>query len=107
MTDSEARKKHTTVNLGQVAQEREDVVVAERDEEDTVVGQGRECGVDGHFLSSTRGTGGNEDAGVLASESTLSPETTSSIPEDLRQVCVSVLVILSNRRGGESEITFH
>ena len=69
--------------------------------------QGRECGVDSHFLSSTRGTGGNEDTGVLASESTLSPETTSGIPEDLRRVRVSVLIILSNRRGDESEITFH
>jgi len=73
----------STVNLVQVGQKGEDVLITERGEDDAVVGQGRECGVDSHFLSSTRSTGGNEDTGVLSSEGTLSPETTGSIPEGL------------------------
>lgn len=99
--------KHTTVNLVQVGQKREDVLITERNEDNAVVGQGRERGVDSHFLSSTRSTGGNEDTGVLSCEGTLSPETTGSIPEGLRRIHVSVSIILSNRRGGESGITFH
>jgi hypothetical protein len=75
--------KHTTVDLAQVGQEREDGLVAERNEEDTVVGQGRESSVDSHLLSSTRGAGGNEDTSVLASEGTLNPETTCGVPEGL------------------------
>ena len=71
------------MNLIEVGQEGEDGTVAERNEDDTVVGQGRERRVDSHFLSSTRSTGGNEDTGVLASESTLGPETTGGIPEGL------------------------
>jgi len=91
--------EHTTVNLVQVGQKGEDGLVAERNEDNPVVGQGRESAVDSHFLSSTRSTGGNEDTGVLSMESTLNPETTSSIPEGLRRIRVSVSIILSNRRG--------
>lgn len=102
------KKKHTTVNLSQVGQLGEDVLVAERNEDDPVVTQGRESGVDSHLLTSTRRTGGNEDTGVLSGESTRGPETTGSIPEDLRRISVSVSIILSNRRGDESgTITFH
>lgn len=71
------------MHLFQVGQEGEDGAVAERNEEDTVVGQGGEGGIDGHFLTSTRGTRGNEDTGVLASEGAASPETTGGIPEGL------------------------
>ena len=71
------------MDLIQVGQEREGGLVPEGNEEDTVVGQGRESGVDSHFLSSTKGTGGNEDTGVLAAEGTLGPESTSGIPEGL------------------------
>jgi len=99
--------KHTTVNLVQVGQKREYVLITERNEDDAVVGQGGERGVDSHLLSSTRSTGGNEDTGVFSSEGTLSPETTGSIPEGLRRIHVSVSIILSNRRGDESGITFH
>lgn len=95
------------MDLGQVSQEREDGLVAERNEDDTVVAQGRESGVDGHFLPSTRGAGGNKDAGVLASEGTLSPEPTGGIPKGLRRIRGSVSVILSNRRSDVSGITFH
>lgn len=105
--DSTMVIRRTTVDLGEVGQEREDGLVAERDEDDTVVGQRRESGVDSHLLPSSGGTGRNEDTSVLASEGTLDPEPTSSIPKGLRQVCESVSVILSNRRGGESGITFH
>lgn len=79
----EAKKKRTTVNLVQVGQEREGSLVPEWYEEDTVVGQGREGSIDGHFLTSTEGTGGNEDTSVLSAESTLGPESTSGIPESL------------------------
>ena len=65
-----------------------------------MVGQSRESGIDGHFLSSTRGTSGNKDASVLASEGTLKPETTSGIPEHLSWILELVIVILSIRRGG-------
>jgi hypothetical protein len=95
------------VNFGQVGQKGEDVTVAERSEDDPVVGQSRERTVDGHFLPSARTTGGNEDTGVFSSESALSPETTGSVPEGLRRIHVSVSIILSNRRGDESGITFH
>jgi hypothetical protein len=92
--------KPTTVYLLQVGQKRENVLVAERNKNDTVVGQRRERGVDGHFLPSARGTGGNKDTGVLASEGTTSPETTRGIPEDLRRIGRSVHDILSIGRGG-------
>lgn len=95
------------MNLLQVAQLGEDLLVAERDENYTVVGQSRERSVDGHLLTSTRSTGRYEDAGVLAMEKSLSPETTSSVPEGLRGIRGSVSIILSNRRGDEPEITFH
>ena len=71
------------MDLSEVGQEGEDGTVAERNEDDTVVGQGRERRVDNHFLSSIRTAGGNEDTGILASESTLGPETTSGVPEGL------------------------
>jgi len=73
----------STVNLGQVGQKGKDVLVAERNEDDPVVGQGRESAIDGHFLSSTRSASGNEDTCVLSSKSTLNPETTGSIPKGL------------------------
>jgi len=98
------REKHTAVNLGQVGQEGEDTLVAKRNKDDTVMGQSRERGVDGHLLSSTRTGGGNKDTSVLSSESTRSPEATSSIPECLSRIHVSVSVILSDRHG---VITFH
>lgn len=75
--------KRTTVYFAQVGQERENGLVAEGNEDDTVVSQGREGGVDSHFLSSTRGAGGNKDTGVLASKGTTTPETTGSVPEGL------------------------
>lgn len=95
------------MNLAQVGQLGEDILVTERNEDDTVVGQGGERAVDGHLLASTRSAGGNEDTGVLSSESTLSPEATGSIPVCLLRIRVSVSVILSNRRGDELGITFH
>lgn len=95
------------MNLLQVAQLGEDVLVPERGEDDTVVGQSGERSVCGHLLASTRSTGRNEETGVLALESTLSPETTGMVPESLRGIRASVSVILSNRRCDEPEITFH
>jgi len=71
------------VDLVQVGQEREGGLVPEWNEEDTMVGQGGEGSVDGHFLTSTKGTGGNEDTGILSTERTLGPESTSGIPESL------------------------
>ena len=79
----ETKKRRTTVYLVQVGQEREGSLVPKGNEEDTVVGQGRDGSVDGHFLASTKGTGGNEDTGVLSTESTLGPESASGIPESL------------------------
>lgn len=83
MLGSNDGTKRTTMHLFQVGQEGEDGAVAERNEEDTMVGQGREGSIDSHFLSSTRATRGNEDTGVLASEGALTPEATGSIPESL------------------------
>jgi len=73
----------STVNLFQVAQLGEDVLVPERGEDDTVVGQSGERSVCGHLLPSTRSTSRNEETGVFALESTLSPETTGMVPESL------------------------
>lgn len=86
------------MHFRQICQEREDGLVAERNEDDTVVGQRGEGGVDGHFLTSARATGGNEDAGVLASKGTTGPETTGGIPEGLLWILESASVILSIRR---------
>lgn len=95
------------MDLAQVGQLCEGMLVSERNEEHAVVGQGRENGVDGHFLSSSEGTGGNEGTGVLATEGTLGPEATSGIPEGLWEIHVSASVILSDGRRGKSGITFH
>ena len=96
------------MNFFQVGQEREDGLVTERNENDTVVTQRGESGVHSHFLSSTRCTGGNEDAGVFSSEGTFSPETTGGIPEGLPWIFESAFVILSSRRGDyDMSITFH
>jgi hypothetical protein len=86
--------KHTTVYFCQVGQEREDGLVAERDEDDTVVSQRREGGVYGHLLSTTRTSSGNECASVFAREATISPDTACGIPEDLSRNFESALVNL-------------
>lgn len=100
-------RTHTTVDLVQVGQEREGVLVAERNEENTVVGQGGEGGVDSHFLTPTKCTGGNEDTGVLATKGTLGPETTGGVPEGLCSNHESTSVISPDRRAGKPGITFH
>lgn len=84
--------------FSQVGQMREEVLVAKRGEDDPMVTQRRESGIDSHFLPSTRATGGNEDTSILAGEGTSSPETTSGIPEGLSCIYKSAFVILSIRR---------
>ena len=78
------------MNFVHVGQEGEDVLVAERHEEDTVGSQGGERAVDGYLLPSTRSAGGNENTGVLSSERSLGPEATGSIPECLSRIRVLV-----------------
>lgn len=76
----------------QVRQLRENGAVAERNENDAMVSQRREGGVDRHLLSSTGATSRNEDASVFASEATFSPDTTGCIPEDLSWVSLRYLI---------------
>ena len=54
------------MNLAEVGELREDGLVAERDEDDAVVGQSAHGGERRALLSTAEGTGADEEAGVLA-----------------------------------------
>lgn len=80
-----------TTDLSKVGKGSENGLVSERDVDDTVVGEGREGVHDGRLLTTTGGTSGNKDTGILAPEGTSLPLTTSLVPEGLplgREVAV-------------------
>jgi hypothetical protein len=74
---------HTTMNLRQVGKLREGLRVSEGNEDNSVVGQRAQGVGDSGLLSSSGGSGGDEDTGVFAGEGTTGPEATGGIPEGL------------------------
>lgn len=82
----------TTVNLVQVAQLGEDGLVAEGNVDEAVVSEGAHRGKSSGLLTTTLGTGGDEETGVLAPEATSGPDATGLVPEGLplsREVTVT------------------
>lgn len=71
------------MNLTQVAQVREHRLVAQRDVDDAVVGEGRHGRDGSRFLPAAHGAIGDEQAGVFAPETTRSPEAAGRVPESL------------------------
>lgn len=71
------------MNLVEVGQLGEDGLVAERNVDETVVGEGAHGSKAGGLLTTTLGTGGNEETSVLAPVATGGPDTTSAVPEGL------------------------
>jgi hypothetical protein len=61
------------------------VGIAEGNEDDPVVGQGRHGGNEGTFLATTGTRCGDEHAGVLAGEGSPSPELACGVPERLQE----------------------
>ena len=82
----------TTVNLVEVGKEGEGGLVAQRDVNEAVVGEGAHGGDSSGLLATTGGTSGNEDTGVLAPVAASGPDRASGIPEGLplsREVTVA------------------
>lgn len=80
------------MNLIQVAQLAEDGLVAERNVNEAVVSESAHGGKSSRLLTTTLGTGGNEETGILAPEATASPNATGLVPEGLplgREVAVA------------------
>lgn len=73
----------TAVDLLQVGEHREDGLVAERDVDEAVVGEGAHGGNGSRLLATTKGTGGNKETGVLAPVAARGPDTTGPVPEGL------------------------
>lgn len=73
----------TTVNLVEVGQEGECGLVAERNVDETVVGEGAHGGDGSGLLATTGGTGGDEETGVLAPVAAGSPDGAGLVPEGL------------------------
>lgn len=73
----------TTVDLSQVGELSEGGLVAQRNVEETVVSEGAQRGDSSGLLTTTEGTGGDEDTGVLAPEATSGPDAASLVPEGL------------------------
>lgn len=73
----------TTVNLIEVGQEAEGILVAQRNVNETVVGEGAHGGQSSGLLTTTGGTGGDEETGVLAIVATGGPDGAGLVPEGL------------------------
>lgn len=71
------------MNLGQVGQLGKGVGVAQRDVDDSVVGQGGHGGEGGGLLAATGGSSRDEDTGELAMKATGLPLGTGHVPEGL------------------------
>lgn len=71
----------TAANLGVVGQEVESSLVAERDVNNAVVGECAHGGDSSALLSTTLGSGADEQAGVLAPVATSLPLTAGLVPE--------------------------
>lgn len=81
-----------TVDLVEVGQLAEDGLVAERDVDETVVSEGAHGRKSSGLLTTTLGTGGDEETGILAPVATGSPDSTGLVPESLplgREVTVT------------------
>ena len=72
-----------TMDLAKVGDLREGLGVTERNVENSMVSEGRHGGNGGRLLTTTEGTGGDEETGVLAVETTAGPESTGLVPEGL------------------------
>lgn len=73
----------TTADLRSVGENAESVLIAQRNEDHSVVGKGRN-GVEGSdFLPTALSTSGDENADVFAVEFTLCPETAGGVDECL------------------------
>lgn len=82
----------TTVNLVQVAQLGEDGLVAQGNVDEAVVSESAHRGKSSGLLTTTLGTGGDEETGVLAPVATRAPDATGLVPEGLplsREVTVT------------------
>jgi len=73
----------TTADFFNVGENGEGVLVAERDVDEAVVGEGGHGRDDGALLSTTRRAGGHEYTRKLAVEGARRPEAAGSIPERL------------------------
>lgn len=73
----------TTVNLLEIGHEGEGVLVAQRDVDETVVGEGAHGGQSSALLATTGGTSGDEETSVLAPVATGSPDGAGLVPECL------------------------
>lgn len=72
-----------TANLGQIGQQGKGGFVSQRHIDDAVMGQCAQRGNDGGFLSPSRGSGGDEDAGKLAPIASRLPLLAGGIPKGL------------------------
>lgn len=80
------------MDLVEVGEEREGSLVAKGHVDETVVGEGAHRGESGRFLSTSKGTSGDEETSVAAVEATGGPDTASTVPEGLplsREVTVT------------------
>lgn len=73
----------TTVNLIEVGQQREGGLVAQRDVDEAVVGEGAHGGQSGRLLTTTGGTSGDEETSILAPVAAGGPDGASGVPEGL------------------------
>jgi hypothetical protein len=83
-SESASAPRRTTTDLRQVGKERECVLVTQRNKNKTVVCKGTHRSDSSRLLSTSHGTGRDEDTRILSGERTLGPETTSSINECLK-----------------------
>lgn len=80
------------MDLLKVGKEGEGGLVTQRDVDEAVVSESAHGGNDGGLLTTTHGTGGNEDTGVLAPVATGGPDGAGLVPEGLplsREVTVT------------------
>lgn len=73
----------TTVNLVEVGQERGRGLVAERNIDEAVVGEGAHGRDSSGLLATTGGTSGDEETGILAPVATGKPDGGGPVPEGL------------------------
>ena len=73
----------TTVDLLEVREQRKGGLVTQRDVKETVVSKGTHGTEAGRLLATTKGTGRDEQTGVLAQEATRCPDATGAVPEGL------------------------
>lgn len=89
----------TAVNLAQAGHLGKGLGVTEGHVDDAVMGEGRHGGEGGGFLSTTEGTGGDEESGQLAVETTRGPLLASLVPEGLGVVVSTSVCILRILQG--------